>query len=97
MRENATMKLTLKHPDAHNGIPVFTDGGERISDAAVIKHLRSECNMTAAKFGLLLGVSERTVNGWEQGRPVNALSILFIQKLFTTPPSETIRRPKFLP
>jgi DNA-binding XRE family transcriptional regulator len=70
------MKLTLEHPSVTNGTPVFIDtAGSVIPSELAIQSLRHLCGMTANEFGKLIGVSGRTVNGWEQGRRVNEAAI----------------------
>ena len=39
--------------------------------AKQIQNLRRSRNETCKEFGALLGVSDRTVQGWEQGRKIS--------------------------
>jgi DNA-binding XRE family transcriptional regulator len=63
------MKLTLDHPQAKRGRPVFVHGRRVINYRTALILIRHRLKLTAAEFAALLGVSRRTVNGWDQGRP----------------------------
>ena len=92
------MKLTLKHPAAIRGLPVFVSAEGLVlqPDLAIRKLRREQFKMTFAEFGRLLGASFRTVNGWEQGRPI---SQKFVWRIYMelTGSNDTIRKPKASP
>jgi DNA-binding transcriptional regulator YiaG len=48
-----------------------------------IEAVRNANNLTCKQFGKLLGVSERTVQGWKQGRKVPKFAILIIKCLIS--------------
>jgi len=75
------MKLTFDHPKATRGRPVFLDDDGSVKTPGIALYIiRKEfLGMTAAKFGVLLGVSRRTVNGWEQGRRPAAVSLYMLK------------------
>ena len=50
--------------------PQFLDEhGKPVPYAYAVRKIRAHLKLTAAGLASKLGVSERTVNGWEQGRP----------------------------
>jgi transcriptional regulator with XRE-family HTH domain len=76
------MKLTLDHAAAKAGLPVFLDDrGGLLGTARAIKMMRHDRALSVDKFGALLGVSGRTVNGWEQGRPISPRFLYAIDRL----------------
>ena len=46
-----------------------------------IKAIRAKFGHTTRRFAESVGVSPRTVEGWEQGRPVSKLARLAIQSI----------------
>lgn len=75
------MRITCNHPASKLGLPVIIDDYGSITDYALgIRRLRRQLKLSAEGFGMLCGVSGRTVEGWEQGRhqpsarALNALS-----------------------
>lgn len=76
------MKITIDHPTSSYGIPVIlSDSGEVMDYAPGIKAARAKLGLTAAQLGTLCGVSERTVNGWEQGRMPETAALNMLGKL----------------
>ncbi len=77
------MQLTTNHPSSSYNIPVFVDGGNNPLDYADgIKHFRKLNGFkTAADLAEKLGVSTRTVQGWEQGRMPSKIALKFMMEL----------------
>ncbi len=46
-----------------------------------IKKLRQELGWSAWKLGKEVGVSPRTVEGWEQGRPISKLALKILKQI----------------
>lgn len=64
--------------------PAFADNdGNLVETRAAVRDLRQLCGVTAADFGAIIGVSGRTVNGWEQGRPIAPHLMWRIRSMFT--------------
>lgn len=74
------MRITLKSPQVR---PVFLDdhGHPMCDEAEAIRTLRYRLAISCREFGVIAGVSERTVENWEQGREpgLPALLKLFFQ------------------
>lgn len=87
------MKLTLDHPQVTDGRPVFIDdGGEVVPTAAALRMIRKDrLGISVDAFAELAGVSGRTVNGWEQGRPPTP-GALFVLKNQLNDRLDRIRR-----
>ena len=67
------MKITTEHPDSSYGIPVILgDDGGPLDYAAGIRAIRRKLDLTTEELGAMCGRSRRTVENWEQGRPVPA-------------------------
>jgi len=63
------LKITTEHAASSYGQPVIlNDDGELLNIWDGIKTARKKMNMNTKTFGLLLNVSPRTVEDWEQGR-----------------------------
>lgn len=63
------MKITTNHSASSYGMPVILDDRGHVMDYAPgVKAARAKLNLTAEQLAEKLGVSVRTVNGWEQGR-----------------------------
>lgn len=76
------MRVTIDHPASSYGIPVILDDAGAVMDYAPgIKSARAKLSITAAQLGTLCGVSERTVNGWEQGRMPETAALNMLGKL----------------
>lgn len=52
------------------GEAVFYLGKKRVPAPEAIRAARSKFGLSAREFAQQIGVSERTVEGWEQGRPI---------------------------
>lgn len=74
------MKITFNHPDT--GRPaILTDDGSVMSDADGIKAIRKGAGMSTQAFADLVGVSKRTVEGWESGRMPSRLAFWAMAQL----------------
>lgn len=70
------MKITCNHSSSSYGIPVIlADGGEVMDYAPGIRAIRRAKAWSVAEMATVCGVSPRTVEGWEQGRPVPAAAL----------------------
>jgi len=55
-----------------NGQPTFEDEfGQPMEPKAAVKLLRKQRELTTADLAFLAWVSPRTIEGWEQGRPIS--------------------------
>jgi len=62
------MKITTDHPTSSYVIPVILDDAGQVMDYGPgIQMIRKKLGLNTAGFGALIGVSGRTVEGWEQG------------------------------
>ena len=76
------MWLTTDHPQSSYGIPVFVDGAGQVLDYADgFRKLRRLWDWNTARLAEELGVSRRTVEGWEQGRMPSKTALLLLQKI----------------
>lgn len=76
------MKITIDHPSSSYGQPVILDdAGEVMDYAAGIKAARAKLGLTVAALGEKLGVSGRTVQGWESGRMPETSALNMLGKL----------------
>lgn len=57
--------------------PIFTDGVTIYSSADGFKLFRAEHGLSTRRLAEICSVSPRTVEGWEQGRPVGDIRIVF--------------------
>lgn len=70
------MRITCKHPQSSYGIPVIlADDGGVMDYAPGIRAIRRAKAWSVAEMAAVCGVSPRTVEGWEQGRPVPAAAL----------------------
>lgn len=84
------MKITTNHAISSYGIPVILDDdGTTVMDYAEgVKKLRNQLNLSTQDLADHCGVSRRTVEGWEQGRPPSAAALNVMGYLLATDPSE---------
>lgn len=76
------MKVTIDHPASSYGVPVIIDDdGNPMDYAAGVKEIRRRLDLTAAELAAKLGVSTRTVNGWEIGRMPKTAALNMLGKL----------------
>jgi DNA-binding XRE family transcriptional regulator len=70
------MKTTTRHEQSEYGVPVILDDSGAVMDyAGGIKEIRARFELSTQDLADRCGVSRRTVEGWEQGKPVNAASL----------------------
>lgn len=76
------MKITCDHSASSYGIPVILDDRGLVMDYGPgIKAARATLGLTAAQLAETCGVSERTMNGWEQGRRPSTAALNVLEKL----------------
>lgn len=76
------MRLTTDHSMSSYGIPIFVDGGNNPIDYADgFRRVRQLKKWTTADLAEQLGVSARTVEGWEQGRMPSKPALFILSKL----------------
>ena len=76
------MRITIDHAASSYGVPVILgDDGQLLDYAPGIRATRDKLGLTARQLGELCGVSERTVNGWEQGRMPETAALNMLGKL----------------
>lgn len=76
------MRITIDHPSSSYGVPVIlADDGSVMDYAPGIKAIRAKLGLTARQLGDALGVSERTINGWEGGRMPEVAGLNMLGKL----------------
>jgi len=76
------VKITNKDSRCVMGLPMFVIGNKRLSHQEGVRRLREEHSMSRGEFAKAIGVSERTVDGWAIGRPINAASLIAIHNVF---------------
>jgi len=70
------MRVTTDHPTSSYGQPVIlADDGSVMDYGPGIKAIRAHLGMTTQQLGESLGVSRRTVEGWEMGRMPSTLAL----------------------
>jgi len=67
-----TLRVSFAVPDS----PVFTLAGEPIGERAGVAALQEQLQLTARELAEVCRVSERTVEGWRQGRAVGVQSMM---------------------
>jgi DNA-binding transcriptional regulator YiaG len=73
------MKITTEHSRSSYGIPVvLDDAGEAMDYAPGLRAVRDRLGLSVGAVAELTGVSPRTVEGWEQGRPVGNPAALYV-------------------
>jgi DNA-binding transcriptional regulator YiaG len=76
------MKLTTNHSASSYGVPVFLDGaGNPMAYAPALQQLRKEKGWSTTDLAEQVGVSARTVEGWEQGRMPSKPALIILSKL----------------
>lgn len=76
------MELTTNHSASSYGLPVFVDGeGNLIDYAEGFRQVRHLKGWSTADLADQLGVSARTVEGWEQGRMPSKPALIILSKL----------------
>lgn len=69
------MKLVPKHP-ATGKPAILGDDGLPMDTAAAVRAIRRALGLSVAAVGEACGVSPRTVEGWEQGKPMRGPAVL---------------------
>lgn len=76
------MLITLNHAASSHGIPVILDDSGAVMDYAIgIRSIREKLGVNQAQLGARIGVSARTVAGWEQGRMPETAALNALAKL----------------
>ena len=76
------MKLTTNHSASSYGVPVFIDGdGNPMNYAPALRQLRKDKGWSVSDLADQVGVSARTVEGWEQGRLPSKPALIILSKL----------------
>lgn len=73
------LELTTAHSASSYGQPVFVLNGELIEYAEGVKSLRELKGWSVAEMAGHMGASKRTVEGWEQGRPVKLMALKLME------------------
>jgi DNA-binding transcriptional regulator YiaG len=60
---------------------ILSDAGEPMPTSEGIREIRRRLGISAADLASSCGVSRRTVEGWEQGRPVSKAPMLLMAGL----------------
>ena len=75
------LKLTIDHSMSSYGIPLFvTADNQPLDYADGIRKIRKLLVLSTDDLAEIAGVSRRTVEGWEQGRPIRKAPLMLIQK-----------------
>lgn len=70
------MKITTAHVASSYGLPVILDDDGKVMEYSDgIKAVRARLAISTATLALACNVSRRTVEGWEQGKPVPAAAL----------------------
>lgn len=75
------MRVTTQHPASSYGQPVIlADDGDVMDYGPGVKAIRGCRGWSTQQLADKIGVSPRTVEGWEQGRPISnpALNLIAI-------------------
>lgn len=76
------MKLTTEHSASSYGVPVFLDDCDELVDYAEgLRQLRKEKNWNVKELAGRIGVSPRTIEGWEQGRMPSKSALILLSKI----------------
>jgi len=76
------MQITTDHPSSSYGQPVIlADDGSVMDYAPGIKAIREKNKMNTQQLADAVGVSRRTVEGWESGRQPSTLALRALASL----------------
>lgn len=76
------MRLTTDHSMSSYGIPIFVDDNNQPLDYADgFRQVRQLQGWSTADLAEKLGVSARTVEGWEQGRMPSKPALIILSSL----------------
>lgn len=74
------IKITTDHATSSYGIPVILIDGAVADYAPALRQIRKFADLNTTDFGAVLGVSGRTVEGWEQGRMPDVRALYALKK-----------------
>lgn len=63
--------MTIRVKFSMKEIPHFVAGKSTLTTAEALRQLRDERGMTRADLAAAMSVSARSVEAWEQGRPIS--------------------------
>ena len=70
------MTITTNHSSSSHGFPVMLDDNGSVMDYGPgVKAIRDKAGLTTQQLGDAIGVSRRTVEGWESGRMPSTLAL----------------------
>ena len=70
------MTITTNHIAISHGIPVILDEAGSVTDYGPgVRAIRDKAGLTTQQLGDAIGVSRRTVEGWESGRMPSTLAL----------------------
>ena len=76
------MQITTRHPKSLHGVPVIlNDNGKLMTHKAGIQAIRAALGLTAKQLAEKCGVSFKTLQGWEYGKPPNVAALLVMRDL----------------
>lgn len=76
------MRLTTDHSMSSYGMPIFVDDDNNPLDYwDGLRQLRNAKGWSVADLAEQVGVSARTVEGWEQGRMPSKPALIILSKL----------------
>jgi transcriptional regulator with XRE-family HTH domain len=61
---------------------IFDDNGRRMSFADGVKEIRAKFGLSTEQLAQECGVSRRTVEGWEQGRPLREAALKLLARYY---------------
>ena len=69
--------------ELRNNEPVFIAGirDDVLPVSEGVKRLRKDKRLSTTELARLLGVSRRTVEGWEQGKAISRMALLFMRRI----------------
>jgi DNA-binding transcriptional regulator YiaG len=73
------LELTTSHSASSYGQPVFVLDGELIAHPEGVKALRELKGWNQQQLADEMGTSVRTVQGWEQGRPIMPMALKLME------------------
>lgn len=72
------IKLTTETSTSSYGQRMFVVDGDPVDYYQGIRAVRTKYNLNTKTLGEICGVSARTVEGWEQGRPVSKPAMMLL-------------------
>ena len=77
-----SIKITTNDLRCRDGKPIFIYDGKKVKNKEGVKLLRENAGLTRIEFANTLGVSDRSVEGWELGRSVSTDALLKIYNIY---------------